>query len=96
LERDLSLKNEGWYFTALISYFTSLAVESAGISAVVGLVTPTDAESTGAVAVESLVSVAVDPEPQAVNAVIAINAIIKIYFFIIVNIRNTFEINKFT
>jgi hypothetical protein len=86
----------GWYFTAQISYFTSLTVESAGILAVLSFVAlPTLAESI-VVDVESLVSVAVDPEPQAVNAVIALNAIINVYFFIIVNIQNIFEITKFT
>jgi hypothetical protein len=68
---------------------------SAGILAVLSVVAlPTLAEST-TVDVESLVSVAVDPEPQAVNATIAVKAIINVYFFILVNIRNIFETIKF-
>jgi hypothetical protein len=47
------------------------------------------------VAVESFVSVAVDPEPQAVNTNVVPIAKINMYFLINVNIQKIIEITKF-
>ena len=75
-------------------YFTSLAVESAGIWAVVESVAVIAAVSTWA-ANESVVSVAVDPEPHAASVNATPIAKINVYFFIIVNIQKNDDKTKF-
>ena len=72
--------------TALISYFTSLTVES-GILAVLSFVAvPTLVESIVAT-VESFVSVVADPEPHAVIVNVTITANKNVIFLIIIKYK---------
>jgi hypothetical protein len=66
------------YFTAAVS--ATLVVSALGTAAV----------STCA-AVESVASFVADPEPHAANAITALRAKIKVYFFIILNIHKKTE-----
>jgi hypothetical protein len=79
MESGFKIKNKVGLVTDLNFYFT--AALSAGICAVVESVAVTATEST-ITAVESVVSVAVDPEPHAVSVSATPSAKINVYFFI--------------